>query len=58
MPSESSSQEVLDSTQYAIESIRQYEAIFGEDFVSPGGYEMALDLIGQLGLKPGSRVLD
>ena len=58
MPSEKITQEVLDSTQYAIESIRQYEAVFGEDFVSPGGLHLALELIEQLGLKPGSRVLD
>ncbi len=51
-------QEILDSTQYATESIRQYEAVFGEDFVSPGGRELACELIGQLKLKPGSRVLD
>ena len=58
MPAEPISQEMLDSTQYAVESIRHYEAIFGEDFVSPGGQDMALELIGQMELKPRSRVLD
>jgi len=51
-------QEELDSTQYAIESIRHYEAVYGEDFVSPGGSDMAIELIGQLNLGPGSQVLD
>ena len=51
-------QRELDSTQYAIESIRHYEAVYGEDFVSPGGSGMAIELIGQLNLEPGSRVLD
>lgn len=58
MPAEVITQETLDSTQYAAESIRQYEAIFGEDFVSPGGQDMAIELIGQMKLKPKSRVLD
>ncbi len=58
MPSQTITQAVLDSTQYAIESIRHYEAVYGEDFVSPGGSEMAIELIGQLKLEPGSRVLD
>jgi len=49
---------MLDSTQYSIDSIRLYEAVFGEDFVSPGGYEVALDLIRQLQLPTGSRALD
>jgi len=52
------SQESLDSTQYATESIQLYEKVFGEDFVSPGGYDMAYRLIRQLGLPSGSSVLD
>ena len=52
------SQEQLDSTQYAIDSILHYEAIFGEDFVSPGGREMVVELFEGLALAPGSRVLD
>ncbi len=51
-------QEALDSTQYSTASIRQYESVFGEDFVSPGGYEMAVELIGKMKLERGSRVLD
>ena len=53
-----SSQQVLDSTQYTTESIQLYEAVFGEDFVSPGGYDMAYQLIERLGLSSGSHVLD
>ena len=51
-------QEVLDSSQYSISSIQQYEAVYGEDFVSPGGYEMAVELIRKMQLEPGARVLD
>jgi phosphoethanolamine N-methyltransferase len=50
--------EFLDSEQYRIESILQYELVYGEDFVSPGGIDMARELIGRLALAPGARVLD
>lgn len=48
----------LDSTQYATASIRMYEAVYGEDFVSPGGQQVAIELIQKMGLKPNGRVLD
>jgi phosphoethanolamine N-methyltransferase len=51
-------QEFLDTSQYLTSSILQYEAVYGEDFVSPGGRQMATELIGRMGLVPGSRVLD
>ena len=51
-------QEFLDSSQYLESSILQYESIYGEDFVSPGGREVASELIASMGLEPGSRVLD
>lgn len=51
-------QEFLDSSQYLTQSILQYELIYGEDFVSPGGRTMAAEMIARLGLAPGSRVLD
>lgn len=51
-------QDFLDSSQYQKQSILRYESIYGEDFVSPGGREMALEMIGRLGLAPGARVLD
>lgn len=51
-------QQELEADQYSLESIRRYEAIFGEDFVSPGGLDVAVELIGKLGLAPGARALD
>ena len=50
--------EFLDSAQYRTESILQYELVYGQDFVSPGGREMAFKLIDFMRLAPGSRVLD
>ena len=58
MQSGETTQKTLDSTQYATPSILHYEAVYGEDFVSPGGREMAVELIRQLALEPDSRVLD
>ena len=52
------SQEFLDTAQYLTASILQYEAVYGEDFVSPGGYQIATELIRQLDLTADSRVLD
>ena len=51
-------QDFLDSSQYLESSILQYESIYGEDFVSPGGGELARELISRLELAPGARVLD
>ena len=51
-------QDFLDSSQYQESSILQYESIYGEDFVSPGGREVASELIASMELDPGSRVLD
>ena len=51
-------QDFLDSSQYLESSILQYESIYGEDFVSPGGREVASEMIASMGLEPGSRVLD
>ena len=48
----------LDSGQYTREAILKYELVYGANFVSPGGKRCADGLIGRLGLKPGSRVLD
>ena len=58
MSPSNATQEMLDSTQYAVDSIRQYEAVYGEDFVSPGGLAMATELVSLLQLPPGSKVLD
>lgn len=51
-------QDFLDTSQYLTKSILQYESIYGEDFVSPGGKTMAVEMIGRLQLAPGARVLD
>lgn len=51
-------QDFLDSAQYRTESILLYENVYGEDFVSPGGRDMARELIERMHLAPGSRVLD
>lgn len=51
-------QDFLDSSQYLEASILQYESVYGVDFVSPGGREMAVDLIARMSLSPGARVLD
>ena len=51
-------QDFLDSAQYQESSILQYESIYGADFVSPGGRELALELIATLDLAPTARVLD
>ena len=51
-------QDFLDSSQYLESSILQYESIYGEDFVSPGGRELASELIASMALEPGSQVLD
>jgi phosphoethanolamine N-methyltransferase len=51
-------QDFLDSSQYQESSILQYESIYGQDFVSPGGCEVASELIASMALQPGSLVLD
>jgi phosphoethanolamine N-methyltransferase len=51
-------QDFLDSSQYLSSAILQYESVYGEDFVSPGGREMAVELIRRMELTPGERVLD
>jgi len=51
-------QDFLDSQQYLESSILQYESIYGEDFVSPGGRLLARELIADMELAPAARVLD
>lgn len=51
-------QDFLDSAQYLESSILQYESVYGENFVSPGGRELAVEMIAGMALAPGSRVLD
>ena len=52
------SQDFLDSSQYLESSILQYESVYGEDFVSPGGRELARETIARLELEAPARVLD
>ena len=49
---------MLDENQYALEAIAQYELIYGKDFVSPGGADMAEKLIESMQLPRGAHVLD
>ncbi len=51
-------QDFLDSAQYLTTAILQYEDVYGEDFVSPGGKAMAIEMIERMALAPDSRVLD
>ncbi|XP_070563864.1 uncharacterized protein [Ptychodera flava] len=51
-------QAFLDNQQYAKKSILQYERMFGEGSISPGGLERAKECIKMLALKPGQKVLD
>lgn len=48
----------FDKGQYAIEEIEKYEAIYGKNFVSPGGIETAREFTRMLNLASGMRVLD
>lgn len=48
----------LDANQYTTESIQDYECVYGQDFVSPGGFELSEHLIAPLNLKSGQHVLD
>lgn len=48
----------LDATQYQTAAIAKYEAVYGQNFISPGGADSARICIARLGLKPGMRVLD
>lgn len=48
----------LDSSQYTRKEIEKYEAVYGRDFVSPGGLASARQFCAQLDLQPGMWVLD
>lgn len=50
--------EDLDSGQYSLESIADYETVWGQGFVSPGGMAMARELLKSLESHPGDLVLD
>lgn len=48
----------LDDGQYTAAEIRKYEAVYGRDFVSPGGADTAARFVAMLELAPDARVLD
>lgn len=48
----------LQTKQYSEQNVRAYETVFGEDFLSPGGREIALGLFEQAALAKGLRILD
>ncbi|MDH3379510.1 MAG: methyltransferase domain-containing protein [Gammaproteobacteria bacterium] len=48
----------LDQHQYSYCELEKYEAIYGENFISPGGMDTALEFIGLLDPRSGERVLD
>ena len=47
-----------DKGQYSSESIADYESVWGEGFVSPGGATLARELIASMDLASGELVLD
>jgi len=44
--------------QYTIERIKQYERIYGHNYICTGGEQTTRDFVSRLGLSPGKRVLD
>lgn len=48
----------LDTGQYSYKEIAKYEAVYGRNFISPGGLATAQAFTALLGLQPGMRVLD
>jgi len=48
----------LDEGQYSADAIRKYEAVYGRNFVSPGGRDTTLALLALAELAPATRVLD
>lgn len=48
----------LDDHQYTVAGLRSYEAVYGRDFVSPGGRRTTAELLETLDWTPGRHVLD
>jgi phosphoethanolamine N-methyltransferase len=48
----------LDAGQYTPDEIRKYEAIYGRNFISPGGEATTRELLGLVAITPQMRVLD
>jgi phosphoethanolamine N-methyltransferase len=58
MTGESQSAIELDTGQYSRKEIEKYEAVYGHNFISPGGIAAAQEFTALLDLRPGQRVLD
>lgn len=54
----SDSASMLDETQYSLAEIHKYEAIYGRNFISPGGEATARAILGLAAIEPGMNVLD
>ena len=48
----------LDQGQYSLDEIRKYEAIYGRNFISPGGEATARAILGLVAFTPNMDVLD
>ncbi|KAI3910402.1 hypothetical protein MKX01_034796, partial [Papaver californicum] len=51
-------QQFLDNVQYKCTGILRSERVFGEGYVSTGGFETTKEFVEKLELKPGQKVLD
>ncbi len=49
---------LLDDHQYTVAGLRSYEAIYGRDFVSPGGRRTTAEILGSLPWAAGQAALD
>ena len=55
---DNATQDFLDQGQYTENGILRYEKIFGEGFISTGGFETTQEFVDSLTLKSGHKVLD
>ena len=51
-------QDFLDESQYTLNSVKRYEWIFGETWISTGGKQTTDVVLSRIQIQPGSRVLD
>uniref|UniRef100_A0A1J3EP18 phosphoethanolamine N-methyltransferase n=1 Tax=Noccaea caerulescens TaxID=107243 RepID=A0A1J3EP18_NOCCA len=51
-------QRFLDNVQYKSNGILRYERVFGQGYVSTGGFETTKEFVEMMELKPGQKVLD
>src|SRR6266508_4810497 len=48
----------LDAGQYTLDEIRKYEAIYGRNFISPGGAATTREILSLIAFRPDMDVLD